>query len=164
MNNNIREEWRLIEGHTNEYYISNLGRVEGPKGMRKNCVDKNGYYVIVIEKQNYRINRLVATYFINNKNNLPVVNHLDGNKQNNIYTNLEWCTYSKNMKHAYDLGLKQPICGSKHVATKLNEEIVKAIRGVLDAGISSNLELAQIVGVKPSTIWCIKNRLTWKHI
>ena len=51
------------------------------------------------------VHRLVALNFIDNPNNYPVVNHIDGNKQNNNVTNLEWCTYSYNNKEAYRLGL-----------------------------------------------------------
>lgn len=51
------------------------------------------------------IHRLVAIYFIENPLNLPVVNHLDGNKLNNDVTNLKWDTLSENTKHAWRTGL-----------------------------------------------------------
>lgn len=53
-----------------------------------------------------RINRLVALAFIPNPNNLPEVNHIDGNKNNNHVSNLEWSTTYDNLKHARTLGLK----------------------------------------------------------
>jgi len=46
--------------------------------------------------------RLVAEHFINNPNLLPVVNHIDGNKLNNNIYNLEWASYSDNMKHFHN--------------------------------------------------------------
>lgn len=49
----------------------------------------------------YKIHRLVAFYFIPNPKHYPVVNHIDGNKQNNIVTNLEWVTVGENTRHAY---------------------------------------------------------------
>lgn len=54
----------------------------------------------------FKIHRLVATYFISNPNNLPQVNHIDGNKENNKATNLEWCTQTENMQHSYRIGLR----------------------------------------------------------
>lgn len=49
--------------------------------------------------------RLVAEYFIDNPNNYPCINHIDGNKENNNVSNLEWCTYAQNMQHAVKTGL-----------------------------------------------------------
>lgn len=53
------------------------------------------------------IHRLVAQAFIPNPDDLPCVNHKDGNKLNNSVENLEGCSYSENRKHAYDNGLSQ---------------------------------------------------------
>ena len=47
--------------------------------------------------------------FIENKYNLPIVNHIDGNKLNNSVYNLEWCSYSENLEHAYKTGLRKNI-------------------------------------------------------
>lgn len=51
------------------------------------------------------LHRLLATYFIPNPDNLPQVNHKDGNKMNYSLDNLEWVSASQNVKHAYDNGL-----------------------------------------------------------
>lgn len=59
------------------------------------------------------IARLVCQTFKENPFNLPIVNHLDGNKLNDRPDNLEWCTQSRNMKHAYEIGLKKPSIISK---------------------------------------------------
>ena len=55
---------------------------------------------------NHLVHRLVAIAFLPNPNGLPEVNHKDGNKQNATVENLEWCSGSENLYHAYDAGLK----------------------------------------------------------
>ena len=58
-----------------------------------------------------RIHRLVAEAFIPNPDNLPEVNHKDGNKHNNNVDNLEWITKSDNMKHGFKNGIIKPSRG-----------------------------------------------------
>lgn len=59
-------------------------------------------------KKNHMVHRLVAMAFLDNANNRPEVNHLDGDKTNNSVANLEWATCSENLLHAYDTGLREP--------------------------------------------------------
>lgn len=54
----------------------------------------------------FRIHRLVAEAFISKNTDKEQVNHIDGNKENNYATNLEWCSQSENMKHSYRIGLR----------------------------------------------------------
>ena len=75
--------------------------------------DKNGYTHYYIrdlstgKRKDFKGHRLVAEYFIDNPNNYPIVNHIDGNKANNHIENLEWCTHSQNNIHAYKNGLNK---------------------------------------------------------
>lgn len=75
----------------------------------KGDLTKHGYisYTLSINKESVCIkaHRLVAMLFLDNPNNYPIVNHIDGNKLNNHYSNLEWCSYYHNNKHARDMGL-----------------------------------------------------------
>ena len=91
------------------YYITEDGKVfslvHGQKEL-KTRVNKTGYEDIKILGKNYKIHRLVADAFIPNPNNLPQVNHIDGNKLNNHSSNLEWCNNSQNQKHAWDNNLQ----------------------------------------------------------
>ena len=109
----MQEIWKDIKGFEGKYKISNLGRVYS---IKNNIILKQGYdgkkYSTVSlynKKQfHFKIHRLVAEAFIPNPDNLPQINHIDGNKQNNCVDNLEWCTCSHNIKEAYRLGLMTP--------------------------------------------------------
>jgi len=97
------------------YYINKIGEIVS---IMKSYVkpifikpktDRYGYKVATLTKDGKKfsktVHRLVAKTFIKNPNNLPVVNHIDGNKKNNNVKNLEWCTVQENTKHAKETGL-----------------------------------------------------------
>lgn len=72
-------------------------------------LNKGGYLYVNLYndkgRKTKKIHRLVAETFIPNPNNLPQVNHKDGNKLNNRVENLEWCDQPQNTKHAVEHGL-----------------------------------------------------------
>ena len=108
------ENWKDVPGYEGLYQISNLGNVKSlySNKILKPSIDKYGYTRFSATKDKIQktliIHRLVAKLFIPNPNNLPQVNHKDGNKKNNCKNNLEWCTDSDNKKHAYKTGLMTP--------------------------------------------------------
>lgn len=75
----------------------------------KPYINNKGYMCIHLYKNSkchrFQIHRLLAQYFIPNPNNLPEVNHIDGNPLNNSLENLEWVTHQQNIQHAHDTGL-----------------------------------------------------------
>lgn len=78
--------------------------------MRKHS---NGYSRVQLsrngESKDFYVHRLVADAFISNLDNRPYVNHINGIKDDNSLSNLEWVTPSQNSQHAYDSGLRQRI-------------------------------------------------------
>lgn len=89
----------------------------------------NGYEFVCLRKDGVNHNclkhRLVAEVFIPNPDNLPCVNHIDGNKQNNSVDNLEWCTQGYNLNHAVQIGLVKNQCKiCRKVIVKRDEKIV----------------------------------------
>ena len=104
------EIWKDIEGYEGLYQVSNKGRIKslnykrtGKEGILKGKADKNGYLIVFLYKNRkpkpFLIHRLVAEAFIPNVNDLPEVNHIDENKENNHVENLEWCTRKYNMNY-----------------------------------------------------------------
>lgn len=124
------EFWKDIQDYESIYQISSFGNVRSLdryqngkfyKGQIIKPIPRNGYLSVWLYKDGDRsiknVHRLVAMQFIPNPNNYPVVNHIDGNKQNNNKANLEWTTVSYNTKHAYEKGL-----------IKTTENMIKARR------------------------------------
>ena len=97
----MEEEWKVITEFP-IYSVSNLGRIRNDKRnyILTGGFDRDGYRQVTIcyENKQYtrRICRLVAKEFIANPNNYPCVNHIDENKENDVVTNLEWCTVKYN--------------------------------------------------------------------
>lgn len=110
----MQEVWLPVVGFEEYYLISNTGKIFSIRSQRELIVKPKhtGYMDIELNingKVYYkRIHRLVAEAFIPNPENKPYINHKDGNKLNNNVTNLEWCTNSENMIHAFQMGLELP--------------------------------------------------------
>jgi len=106
------EIWKPIEGTNGRLEISSEGRVKSnlrDGRILKVTKDKKGYLRLRVTldriKKCYKVHRLVACAFLDNPDNLPQVNHKDGNKQNNSVNNLEWVTNYDNARHAMKNGL-----------------------------------------------------------
>lgn len=97
-----------INGMTSSFYVvSPYGTIRNKEGkIIKPHITHDGYYRVRlcrdIPRGMYRVNRIVAETFIPNPNKYPMVNHLDNNRLNNHYTNLEWCDNSKNQKQRFE--------------------------------------------------------------
>ena len=96
-----------LKGFENDYEIWSEApyMIKNKKNGKiiKEYVHNNGYVRCKLNGKNYQKHRLIANQFIPNPDNLPQVNHIDGNKSNNIVTNLEWCTEKENQKHRIEV-------------------------------------------------------------
>lgn len=145
------------------YKVLDDGTIIGKRGKPlKGKVEPNGYVSVRINGGHFLYHRVVATALIPNPDNKPYVNHIDGDKQNNHPSNLEWVTHSENMKHSYDTGLRSKV-GEKHHKSKLSEVDVHEIRWLWEIGVSQK-DIAEAFGVERSNIAHIVHRRSWTHI
>lgn len=114
------------------------------------------------KKYTVLVHRIVAIAFIENPNNLDQVNHIDGNKENNCITNLEWCSQSQNIEHAHKNNLNK-------ISSDALEKLSKNVKGIspkdrkkkviqkdkngnIIAEYESLIEASKIVGINRATI------------
>lgn len=173
-----KEIWkRLIyqgKDYGDFYEISNYGKIRNGKThkVRRNNVNHNGYYFVSgslgsrENKITFRVHKAVAESFIDNPDNLPMVNHKDGNKLNNHIENLEWCTNAENLQHAAKNNLLCIYHGEENINAKLNNEAVCFIRAnyiPYDKTFGTR-GLARKFGVDHKTIIRVLNNETWCSI
>jgi NUMOD4 motif/HNH endonuclease len=138
----MEELWCTLdfeEGYQN-YSVSNLGRIKNVRTgtILKPDISNMGYerfnlYNAVAKKQKkHSGHRLVALYFVEGDKELTV-NHKDGNKRNNVYTNLEWSTQGENNSHAFQTGLKSQD-GTKNPSNAYDEKKIHKICYLLELG------------------------------
>ncbi|MBO3062747.1 NUMOD4 domain-containing protein [Mammaliicoccus fleurettii] len=101
----MTEVWKDVKGYEGLYKVSNHGKVWSArkKILLKEVKGGREYYRVVLtknkEKKYFDVHRLVAINFIDNPFKKKCVNHIDENKTNNHYSNLEWVTHKENVNH-----------------------------------------------------------------
>ena len=150
------------------YFVSESGGIFRD-GLKKNTTMSNKGYKMVStyfdgKSNKLYIHRLVAICYVPNSNNKPQVNHIDGDKLNNHYTNLEWVTNQENRNHAVKNGLQ--VKGTDVPNSKLTEDDVLWIR---QNYIKSHRQfggnaLALKFNVSGSCILQVVRNEHWKHL
>ncbi len=176
----MMEAWKDISDYEGLYQVSNLGRIKALPRDRRNQHgswvspekilspgDSNGYPVVSLTKnkivRGFLVHRVVAIHFIYNSADKREVNHIDGNKRNNILSNLEWCTPVENAKHAASIGLLRPRIGSQNGRSKLTESDIVKIINLYKSG-HNQYEIMKIFGISQANVSIIVNRKTWSHL
>lgn len=156
----MREEWKDVIGYEEFFMVSNYGKVWSKRTNKqlRTTSTENGYEVFVSRFNGrksksilFRVHRLVAIAFVENKHNKPYVNHIDGNKKNNYYKNLEWCTTRENIIHAIE---------KKLIKTKISKKDVGKIRKAIREGRTQH-SIALEYGVDERAISAIKTNKSW---
>lgn len=190
---NTKEIWKDVTGFEEYYLVSNHGRIKSKDRHVNTCgknkkiftkrkikgkilklsIDSAGYKRVDLKnavtgiRKNALVHRLVALEFIKNKNNKPCVNHIDGNKINNHFLNLEWCTHKENMHHAFKNGYMVKFNGTekgeKCPSSKLKDNDVFEIKRRLLSGETLK-KISKDYPVSESAISEIKAGRSWAHI
>lgn len=151
---NNEEIWKFCPDKLleNRFEISNKGRIRDKishKIISQNI--KNGYYYFTRnidgKLRSFRMHRLIALQFVPNPypNDNNIVNHLDGNKLNNNYTNLEWTTASGNNQHAADNKLTGTT--TRRIGQYIDGELHKEYNTLTMASQESGIHMSRIVEV-----------------
>ena len=103
-----------------------------PKWL-KGQIDKRGYKVYHLKQDDgktkvYKVHRLVAMLWLDNPENKSTVNHIDGNKLNNHYSNLEWATWKENVTHSFTTKLNGEHCFSDEAKERRRQGGIKGIK------------------------------------
>ena len=165
------EKWKKIVINNQEtfYSVSNLGRVRNDKTKTflGGTVNNNGYQMVHLRQRIDKycsVHRLVMKAFCpcENQDDLEI-NHIDGNKLNNVLSNLEWVTCSENIKHAFKIGLKTQ-AGENNNASKYTEEQVLQAIELLKSKKYTCTEIDKKLGFCKDFTSSLKRKERWKYL
>lgn len=153
----MRKEWRDIPGYEGIYLVSSIGTVMRADNFKRKMLqlDRIGYVTAKLSKEGvakrHLVHRLVALAFLGSPTEgRGEVNHKDGSKTNNQVWNLEWCSRSENVKHAFSTGLRQPTRGNQKLRP---EDIAHAKR--LRAQGYTHQEIGEAIGISRTRVGTI---------
>ena len=151
--------------YSDNYEASSDGHIRNSKTKRilHEFVGRDGYMRTQFDGKTRLVHRVIASVFIDNPDNLPEVNHIDCNKQNNSVDNLEWCTRNHNQKHAYSNGLRSAR-GMHNSRCKLTAEDVEYIKKHYIKGdkVYGAISMSKQFNVAQQTICAVISGQNWK--
>ncbi len=164
--NDSKEVWKKVSGYDGRYEVSSIGRIRSFIGWKSRWSEiprilspsktAVGYLQIFLWKRGeYKvmsIHRLVAAAFVENPHGYRYVNHKDGDKLNNSADNLEWCTQSYNIKHAYDLGLRTFTERTLESNKRRGKSVLQILDGKVIAKYPSAAEASRATGIQKANI------------
>lgn len=127
MDTDNRELYRIISGFP-KYCISNRGRVMNILSGKYLSTSRNKHGYLLVDLYNgtshkiFYVHRLVASYFIQNPENLCCVDHIDSGKTNNFVNNLRWVTYSENQNNPISLRNRIENCSLSKIVEQYDLE------------------------------------------
>lgn len=163
----MKEVWKDIKGYEGFYKASTFGKIKSLKfysnankqyydkeRILKAPVDNHGYRCVTLCKngkhKRIRVHKIIAMTFIENPENKPYINHLNGTKTDNRVCNLEYCTAKENTIHAYKTGLHKPAKGKEN---PLSKKILQYdLEGNLIRVWGSIREIERTLGINNSNI------------
>lgn len=164
-----KEIWADTHDFEGLYEISNFGRVKSLPKINRPCeklaktrIGSSGRVQVMLHKGKIKkyvlVHRLIAYAFIPNIYNKPCINHIDNNPENNLISNLEWCTHQENTNHAlkcnrFQLGIK------RYNSIFTDNDVLE----IFNSNCNQK-ELAEKYNCSSSAIGMIKTGRNWSHI
>lgn len=149
----FNESWYEIDGFS-KYLINESGVFirKKDKVLIQWCYTIDGYPTIkLVDDQGIRrinrVHRLVAKLFVNcERSEYTEVNHIDGDKTNAHYSNLEWVTPSENQIHSYNLGLRKP------ANSYVDDKYIHLICSMIENGLTNDQIRDRIIMKMPKSL------------
>jgi len=158
------------DGEIRSLNYKNSGKIK----ILKPALSDDGYFKTVLLRNDGKyktitVHRMITLSFLGKRQKGKEVNHVDGNKQNNHISNLEYVTRSENMKHAFRMNLIQPLKGAANGSAKLTEKDVISIRKYVknfNGRYYGRKALAEKYGISEAHVKDLisRRRGVWNHI